>query len=195
MGGKKDRARVIERVTWLEGGLRVNSELQFHLRFLAAERDGRAAVHDLYRQAGVELRRVAGHVEQFCFVYQPSNQKIHKDALQLGMACTQLLDMQIVALDLCLGGLSLLRSVDGDDFEYLLGVIRTAESVFSSHVSFVRSVLRCERPELLAFQERYRTGGGAAAPPEEFLSLYRAGFPEFRRRVLMQASDWLTPTG
>ena len=195
MGGKKDRARAIERVTWLEGGLRVNHELQFHLRFLVAERGGQSAVHDLYRQAGTELRHVAGHVEQFCCVYQPSNQRIHKDALQLGMACTQLLDMQIVALDLCLGGLSLLPSVDGDDLEYLLGVIRTAESVFSSHVSFVRSVLRSERSELLAFQERYRTGGGAATPPEEFLSLYRAGFPEFRRRVLMPAPDRLTSAG
>ena len=182
------RALVAQKVDWLEAALGAIHELLAHIGWMAVEPGARRSVPDLSRQANAEFLRVADHVEQFNHAYQSRSGDDHDDAHLLGIVCSHLLDMQVVALDVYLGALSLLPSVSGADLDYLRGVIRTAESVYSSHVSSVRSALECTGSDLVAFEELCWTGPGAAASHEVFMRLSGSEFPEFEARILARAA-------
>jgi hypothetical protein len=181
-----DRALVAQKVGRLEAALGGICEQLAHINWLAVEPDARRSVPDLCRQTRADFQRVAGHVERFCLAYQPGGRRTREDARLLGIACSQLLDMQVVALDVHLGALSLLPSVEGDDLEYLRGVIQAAESVFSSHTALVQSALGTTGPDLVQLDELCWTSPGAVAAHQVFLRLSSTEFPEFKVRVLAQ---------
>jgi len=190
MTKKKDRAMVTETVNRFQSSLEVTYELLFKIQdLLATEGEARQAIPDLYRQAQANLERDAGAIEYFRSVYAPGNRKINWDALMLGSTCATLIAIQIVSLNLFLEALSIASLVEGEDLDYLRTVVQSAEMVFSSHVSFVRSALRCTGLDIPAFSEVYRTGPGAAQAHEEFENLYSTEFPAFKARTMAQAAD------
>ena len=189
MAGATGRVLVTQKVDCLEAALGVIHELLDHIGWLAVEPDARRSVPDLSRQTYADFLRVADQVEQFHLAYQPRSPDVPDDALLLGIVCSHLLDMQVVALDTFLGALPLLPFVEGADLDYLRGVIQTAESVYSSHVSFVRSALERTGPDLVAFEEFCWTGPGSAAAHDVFMRLSGIEFPEFEARVLAQAAS------
>jgi len=186
MAGAEDRALVAQKVDWLEAALGVIHEQLVHIGWLALEPDARRSVPDLCRQTYADFQRVAGQVEQFYLAHQPGSEDAQDDVFLLGTTCSHLLDVQVVALDVHLEALSLLPSVEGVDLDYLQGVIRTAQSVFSSHASVVQWALDWTGPYLGVFEESGWTGLMDAH--EVFMRLSGTEFPEFRARILAQVA-------
>ena len=89
----------------------------------------------------------------------------------------------VAALGLLVEALTVAEQVEDDDLRYVDGVLRTARSVYNSHVSLVHSALIFEGQDLVAFAESYETDPGITASRQAFDTLTTTDFPEFRATV------------
>ena len=96
--------------------------------------------------------------------------------------------MEIAALDLFVEALTVADQVDDEQLGFVDGVLRTARSVYNSHVSFLQSALIVHGADLVAFAESYGTDPGIIAARAAFDSLSTTEFPEFRASVMGPSS-------
>jgi hypothetical protein len=149
---------------------------------------GRRRIPDLCSEAKADLRVKAQDLESFRQRCRPDAPTFDGEALVLATTCAHLLAMEIAALDLFVEALTLAEHVGDDDLEFVDGVLRTARSVYNSHVSLVHSALIFQGPDLVAFAESYGTDPELAASRAAFDSLSTTEFPQFRASVMQRSA-------
>jgi hypothetical protein len=185
-----DRSVVLTEVECFHGHfMSLNGELSMIVELLAREGEGRKRISDLCGEAKVDLRMKAGDLENFREKYRPGSLKFDGEALVLAATCAPLIAMEIAALGLFAEALAVAEHVQDDELEFVDGVLRTARSVYNSHVSFVHSALIFHGPQLVAFAESYNADPSAIATREAFNKLVDAEFPRFRAKVMSRPFD------
>jgi hypothetical protein len=184
MAKMSERDAVLTEVERFHGHfLYLNEELHLIAELLAVDGEGRKRVPDLCREARADLRRQEEDLEAFRESCRPDSPTFSGEALTLAATCAPLLATEIAALGLLVEALTVAEQVEDDDLRYVDGVLRTARSVYNSHVSLVHSALIFEGQDLVAFAESYETDPGITASRQAFDTLTTTDFPEFRATV------------
>jgi hypothetical protein len=200
------RSAVASEVERFHGSLlSLNGELSLIVQLLALGVEGRERIPELCSSASVDIRVKAEALGEFREKYVRHDDKVDADAALLARACARLVSVEIDALALFAEALivagqvelsvdehvelSNANSVENDDLCYLSSVLRTARTVYNSHVSFVHSALIYQGPDLVAFTEHYDTDSDTAASIEAFDRLKNTEFPRFRARIMEHTSD------
>jgi len=190
MGDASDRSRVLSEVERLQGHfMYLNEELSLIVELLALEGEGRDRVPELCSDAKVDLRKKGEDLDNFREKYLSDSPKADGDALVLASTCAPLIAMEIAALDLFVEALAVAEHVEVDDLPFVDEALRTARSVYNTHVSFVQSALTFQGQDLVAFAEFCNSDPGTSASREAFDQLTNIDLPRFRARVTAHASD------
>jgi len=189
MADGSDRSAVLTEVERFHGHfMYLNEELNLIAELLALEGEGRKRVPDLCREAKADLRKKRRDLEVFRDGCRPDAPRFGGEALVLATTCAELIAMEIAALDLFVEALTVADQVDDEQLGFVDGVLRTARSVYNSHVSFVQSALIVHGADLVAFAESYGTDPGIIASRAAFASLSTTEFPEFRASIMGPSS-------
>jgi len=190
MGDASDRSRVLSEVERLQGHfMYLNEELSLIVELLALEGEGRDRISELCSDAKVDLRKKGEDLDNFREKYLSNPPKADGDALVLASTCAPLIAMEIAALDLFVEALAVAEHVEVDDLPFVDEALRTARSVYNTHVSFVQSALTFQGQDLVAFAEFCNSDPGTSASREAFDQLTNIDLPRFRARVTAHASD------
>jgi len=189
MAEVSDRAAVLCEVERFHGHfMYLNEELSLIAELLAVEGEGRKRIPDLCSEAKADLRKKQADLEVFRDGCRPDAPRVDGDALVLATTCADSIAMEIAALDLFVEALTVAEHVDDEQLGFVDGVLRTARSVYNSHVSFVHSALIFEGQELVAFAESYDTDPVMTASRVAFDTLATTEFPQFRDEVMGPSS-------
>ena len=183
-----DRSAVLTEVERFHGHfMYLNEELTLIAELLAVDGEGRKRIPDLCNEAKADLRRKTEDLESLRDCCRPDSPKFDGDALVLATTCVELLAMEIAALDLFVEALTVAEHAADDDLLVVDGVLKTARSVYNSHVSFVHSALIFQGDDLVAFAESYDTDPDITASREAFDVLTSTEFPQFKASVMTRS--------
>ena len=190
MAEVSDRSAVLTEVERFHGHfMYLNEELTLIAELLAAEGEGRKRVPDLCSEAKADLRKTREDLDVFRDGCRPDAPKFDGEALVLATTCAELIAMEIAALDLFVEALTVAEHVDDEQIAFVDGVLRTARSVYNSHVSFVHLALIVQGQDLVAFAKAYGTDPAISASREAFDKLTTTEFPQFRASVMGRSFD------
>ena len=190
MSTVSDRSAVLTEVERFHGHfIYLNEELSLIVELLALEGESRDRISGLCTEAKVDLKGKEGDLKHFRDRYGPDSPQVDREASVLAATCAPFIAMEIAALGLFADALTVAEHAADDDRDFVDGVLKTARSVYNSHVSFVHSALMFQGRELAAFAESYDSDPGTSASREEFNILLHSEFPRFKARVMGQSSS------